>query len=177
MHRSTRSGVFQMERHSRVPGDGQRSPRKHLLHLEDADLMAAKTIFIQQPTSWDAVATSLKQLSRGHAEAVRFAGAIDELAEDTNAIDVVVFSVEGMAKYALEIHEKGMLDLPNDTIGMHLACSIHADVLTPDHVGSSLAWLLRPNGILERVTLNTDELAAARVEYRIGEQTDEREPD
>lgn len=174
---SGRKRGFAMVAFSRPPAEPSRSPRRHLLHQEDADLIATKTIFIQQPSSWDAVATSLKQLSRGHAEAVRFAGAIDELDEDTNAIDVVVFSVEGMAKYALEIHEKGMLNLPNDTIGMHMACSIHADVLTPDRVGSALAWLLRPNGILERVTLNTDELAAARVEYRVGEQMDESEPE
>jgi hypothetical protein len=138
--------------------------------------MATKTVFIEQPSSWDAVAASLRQLSRDRAQAVRFAGAIEELEENRNAIDVVVFSVGGMAKYALEIHGRGMLNLPDDTIGMHLACSIHAHVLVPDQVGFPQAWLLRPDGILEKVILDAGKLRTSRVEYRIGEPDDAPEP-
>jgi hypothetical protein len=137
--------------------------------------MAVTTVFIEQPSSWDAVATSLRQLSRERARTVRFAGAIDELDADLHAIDVVVFSVGGMAKYALEIHEKGLLGLPDDTIGMHLACSTNANVLVQDNVGFPLAWLLRPDGRLEQVVLDADKLGMSRVEYRIGEQDDPRE--
>jgi hypothetical protein len=137
--------------------------------------MAVKTVFIEQPSSWDAVANSLRELSRERARTVRFVGAIDELNEDIDAIDVVVFSVDGMAKYALEIHEKGMLEISDDTIGMHLACSTHANVLVEDNVGFPLAWLMRPNGCLEQVVLDADKLKASRVEYRIGAQDDARE--
>ena len=134
--------------------------------------MAIKTIFVEQPTSWDAVSTSLRQLSRECARTVRFTGAIEDLEIDFEAIDVVVFGVSGMANYALEIHEKGMLDIPDDTIGMHLACRINANVLVPDEMGFPHAWLLRPNGMLEQVLLDADKLRTSQVEYRIGEPSD-----
>lgn len=137
--------------------------------------MAVKTVFIEQPSSWDAVASSLKQLSRDRAREVRFAGDIDELDVDLEAIDVVVSSVNGMAKYALEIHEKGLLEIPDDTIGMHLACSTQSVVLVQAETGFPQAWLLRPNGVLEHVVLDVGKLQNSQVEYRVGEQDDARE--
>lgn len=131
------------------------------------------TYFIETPRSWDSVASSLQQLSRGRAKSVRFAGAIEELQEDTDSIDVVILSVAGMANYALEIYAKGMLELSDDTVGMHLACSIHANVLVPDELAGSKCWLLlRPNGIFENVALDEQQLREAKVEYKISEAVD-----
>lgn len=132
--------------------------------------MAVKTFFIKAPQSWESASSSFSALSRGCATTVRFAGAIEELEDAAETIDVVIMSVTGMADYALEIYHKGMLDLPNDTIGMHLACYIKADVLVPDNVEGPPWWfILRPDATLDRVLLDVDKLEMSQVEYRIAE--------
>jgi len=138
--------------------------------------MRFKTFFIESPSSWDSVSTSLRLLSRDRAKTVRFVGTIEELDGAPEAIDVVILRVGGMADYALEIYAKGMLDLPNDTIGMHLACSIKARVLVPDEMEVPQGWvLLYPNGIIEQVLLDIERLDDSQVEYRIAEPGDQPE--
>jgi hypothetical protein len=132
--------------------------------------VTSKTFFIGTPGSWGAVSRSLKLLSCGRAKTVRFAGTVDELDDASETIGVVVLSVGGMADYALEICPNGMLDLPNDTIGMHLACSIKANVLVPDDIEGPPWWvLLRPDGTIEQVLLDAEKLDYSQVEYRIAE--------
>ena len=127
------------------------------------------TAFIRQPKSWESLADSVMKMTQNQATEVRYAASADEISDEPGVVHVVVMELAGAADYAIEIYWAGMCDMPSDTVGMHIACSINADVLvTADDDSPRSWWLLSPNGVLRAVDLDVEELERSnRVVYQI----------
>ena len=134
--------------------------------------MAINTLFIQAPGDWECLSRSLMALSAGKASAVTMVNEVEHCSIDPSEIDVVVMKLSGQADYALEIYGKDVLQLPDDTVGMHVSASLQRPVLIPDDSLAPGAWLrLSPDGLIETIALDIDSLdASSIVKYTMTEQ-------
>jgi hypothetical protein len=85
---------------------------------------------------------------------------------------VVVTELKGQSDFALEIYGKNILDLPDDTVGRHIAESLGQPVIIPDSSLSPYGWqLLFPDGSIEDILMDIDKLDVnSTVEYKPAEQ-------
>ncbi len=136
--------------------------------------MGINRLIIKDKTDWAALTKSLKALSRNLANDVRYIAGVDQLSSDICVIDIVVMQVHGKADYALEVHGKSMIDLPDDTVGMHVAVTTGEPVIVPANTAAPNRWLLlSPDGKLEDIDLNVRKLnEQSIVDYEKAEQKD-----
>jgi hypothetical protein len=121
--------------------------------------MSFSTLLIKSPNDWFTVANSLIALTQNVATDVHFVDSIEKLCDDSSIVDVVVMQLHGQADYALEIYWKGMANLADDTVGMHLAFSIGSAVIVSNNDPNPFLWLLlQPNGMIEEIEMDLDQL-------------------
>ena len=130
------------------------------------------TLLLKAPSDWGKVTSSLLALSRNKAREVRYINDAVDLSSDAGTIDVLVMGLKGQADYALDVYGKSLIELPNDTVGMHVALSTGEPVLVPDESIAPSCWLvLSPDGSVESVILDIEALnERSEVRYRRAER-------
>ena len=114
---------------------------------------------IKSPNSWDLISKSLISCSQNKASDVEYITDINDICSNEKIISVFVSSLSGLADYAIEVYGKNVLDLPDDTIGMHLAISLASDVIISDDKANPYSWtLLQPDGQIISISVNIDKL-------------------
>jgi hypothetical protein len=90
---------------------------------------------------------------------VRYIADIENLSGDPTIVDVVLYGVTGRADYVAEVYGKAVLDLPDDTVGIHLACATGQAVVVARSTPNPYDWqLLCPDGRILDIDLDIEKL-------------------
>ncbi len=114
---------------------------------------------IKSPKSWDLIGKVLISCSKNKAIDVEYIKDINDICSNREVISVFVRSLRGLADYAIEVYGKNVLNLPDDTIGMHLAKSLGSNVIISDDKANPYSWtLLKPDGQTISISVDVDKL-------------------
>ena len=131
--------------------------------------MQFTTVFIKAPNKWETVTSAVMALARNKATGVSYIASGDELSDDPTKVEIAVMQLEGAAAFALEIYWKEMVELEDDTVGMHLASMLKSDVIIQDRQLEPFGWLLlTANGKIINIDLDVVQLdASSRVVFNV----------
>ena len=114
---------------------------------------------IKSPKSWELIDKSLISCSKDRTINVEYIKDINDISSNRDVISVFVRSLSGLADYAIEVYGKNVLNLPDDTIGMHLAKSLGSNVIISDGKANPYSWtLLQPDGQIIGISVDIDKL-------------------
>ncbi len=123
------------------------------------------------------VSSSIRALARNEATEIRYITDIEDLADDSSVVDVLLMSVTGQADYVMAIYGKSVLALPDDTVGMHMAIRTGQSVIVGRDTINPYEWqLFAPDGRVENIDLDIGKLDEhAEVQYKIAKPPDQAE--
>ena len=121
--------------------------------------MTINAFIIKTPQSWDLISKSLIFCSKNKAVDVEYVTNLEDITADNEVISVYVMGLTGLANYVIGVYGKKLINLPEDTIGMHLASMLGQDVIISDESENPFIFtLLRPDGKMISISVDIEKL-------------------